>query len=127
MTDINTTLTQTEATLAAMQQTAAVAAAGGAAQAQTAEAAWQAVADLEAAKAQADGLRGQLVARDAKLTQALTARAAALAKAELERTAGSKPLADTTAIGLGRRGRDRRGYHHGQADERRAPGGQEGR
>jgi len=100
MTDINTTLTQTEATLAALQQTAAAAAAGGAAQAQTAAAAWQAVAELAAAKAQADGLRAQLVARDAKLAQALTARAAALAKAELERTAGDKPLADVTATAL---------------------------
>lgn len=100
MTDINTTLTQTQAALAAIQQTAAAAAAGGTAQTQTADAAWRAVADLDAARAQADGLRGQLVARDAKLTQALTARAAALAKAELERTAGSKPLADATANAL---------------------------
>ena len=101
MTDINTTLTQTQAALAAIQQTAAAAAAGGTAQAQTAEAAWRALADIEAAKASAEGLRNQLQARGDKLTLALAARGAVLAEAERRRSEGTAPpLADATADAL---------------------------
>jgi hypothetical protein len=84
-----------------MQQAAATAAAGGAAQTQAAAAAWRAVADIEAAKAKAEGLRNQLLARGDKLTLALAARTAVLAEADRRRTEGATPpLADATADAL---------------------------
>jgi len=101
MTDITTTLSHTQATLATLQQAAATAAAGGAAQTQAAEAAWRAIAEVEAAKARAEGLRDQLLARGDKLTLALAARMAVLAEAERNRTEGtSPPLADASAATL---------------------------
>ena len=100
MTDIATTLTNTEIALATLRQTAAAAQAGGEAKAKAADAAKRAVAALEAAEAQAQWQRDQLLARDARVSAALAARAPILAAADQARTQGDKPLADTSATAL---------------------------
>ena len=101
MTDIATTLSQARAKLTTWQAEAASAAANGASQTQSADAAWDAVAAIEAATNHAEGLRTQVLARNDTLAAALAARTAALAEAERARTDGtSPPLADTTATAL---------------------------
>ncbi len=101
MTDIATTLSQAKTKLSTWQAEAATAAASGASQTQSADAAWDAVAAIEAAAAHAEGLRGQILARNDTIAAALAARTAALADVEKARTDGtSPPLADATATAL---------------------------
>jgi hypothetical protein len=101
MTDIATTLSQARAKLSTWQAEAATAAASGASQTQSADAAWDAVAAIEAATAHAEGLRGQILARNDTLAAALATRTAALADAEKARSDGATPpLADATATAL---------------------------
>ena len=101
MTDIATTLNQAKAQLATWQAEAASAAASGVSQTQSADAAWDAVAAIEAATAHADGLRTQIQARDDGFAAALAARAASLAQADKARNQGSAPpLADAAATAV---------------------------
>lgn len=101
MTDIATILSQARTKLTTWQAEAASAAANGASQTQSADAAWDAVAAIEAATNHADGLRTQVLARNDTLAAALAARAAALADAEAARSEGaSPPLADASATAL---------------------------
>ncbi len=101
MTDIATTLSQARAKLSTWQAEAATAAASGASQTQSADAAWDAVAAIEAATAHVEGLRGQILARNDTLAAALAARTATLADAEKARSDGTAPpLADATATAL---------------------------
>ncbi|WP_296573319.1 hypothetical protein [Zoogloea sp.] len=101
MTDIATILSQARTKLTTWQAEAASAAASGASQTQSADAAWDAVAAIEAATNHAEGLRTQVLARNDTLAAALAARSAALAEAELARSdGGTPPLADATATAL---------------------------
>ena len=101
MTDIATILSQARTKLTTWQAEAASAAASGASQTQSADAAWDAVAAIEAATAHAEGLRGQILARNDSIAAALAARGAALASAEKARSEGATPpIADATATAL---------------------------
>lgn len=101
MTDIATILSQARTKLTTWQAEAASAAASGASQTESADAAWDAVAAIEAATNHAEGLRTQVLARNDTLAAALAARSAALAEAELARSDGpTPPLADATATAL---------------------------
>ena len=71
MTDIATTLSQARAKLTTWQAEAASAAANGASQTQSADAAWDAVAAIEAATNHAEGLRTQVLARNDTLAAAV--------------------------------------------------------
>jgi hypothetical protein len=101
MATIDTALAQAQAALASLKGTAAAAAAGGTAQQAATEAAWKAIAAVEAAKHQAEVVKARLGAGDARLDSALSARAAALADADAQTTQGSTPpLADASATAL---------------------------
>ncbi|HOL64194.1 MAG TPA: hypothetical protein PLB97_02500, partial [Accumulibacter sp.] len=71
MTDFTTTLNNARTTLAELKASATALAVGGAAQAQAADAGWKAIAAIEAAQAQAEGLRNQIEARNGSRVELL--------------------------------------------------------
>jgi hypothetical protein len=102
MADIATVLDQAQTALDDLQDAAGAAAAGGEAQQQVIEAAWNAIAAVQAAKSKAEGLAAQLNAQDKTLDAAILARSAALDSYDTASTDGDPPpLADTTATALG--------------------------
>ncbi len=101
MADIATVLDEAQAALTSLRDSAGAAVAGGAAQQQVIEAAWAAVAAVQAAKSKSEGLAARLKAQDQTLDAALAARKVALESATPAQTEGTPPpLADAAATAL---------------------------